>query len=450
MVQFEEVSKNLLAQALELEKNAKQGNDPEAVKAGAQIIQLVSQYSTSFRNLVQAWEVKGITEDAGLRQKLSQASLNIASPASPARKTEGLEAALMQLGRAEQSYFAAPSVENQRLLVNTADKLVTAAEESGLAASELQTINKNIKDYTAAFDRYQAVSLATSDAALSATFSAEQVKQEEVMHKAALALEKMISGLNTSQATTAAQTIRQQEQEYLTKGDAASAALVSSTLQEYSKSLDAALIPPPQKTAEKKAADEYQAAFTALVEQNKKIAEQGTMVDKTFAALQDRIKEISTKTAPPVPARTTDFPLTPRVSLLVIAGAWLAIMLVTLLMAKMLTTSITTPLQRMTGIARRMTDQGDFSLTFPPEKNEFGGLANALNALVNQQAESSGGSRTTTAELTTKTDDLALLIRDKVGHDAQVANVVAEQEVGAEQVPHRCRPDEWCGREPIP
>ena len=427
VVQFEEVSKNMLAQALELEKNAKQG-DPEAVKAGAQIIQLVSQYSTSFRDLVQAWEVKGITEDAGLRRKLSQAALNIAAPAGPARKTEDLESALMQLGRAEQSYFAAPNVENQRLLVNTADNLTAAAEESGLSAAELQAINKIIKEYTAAFDRYQALRLATSDPALSATFAAEQVKQKEVMHKAALALAKMISGLNTSPASSDVQTIRQQEQEYLTKGDAASAALVSTTLEEYSKALDGAQIPTPRKTALKKAAAEYQAAFTALVEQNKKIAEHGATVDKAFTALQDRIKEIGAKTAPPVPAGTSDFALTSRVSVLLIAGAWLAIMLVALLMAKRLTGSITTPLHRMTGIARRMTDQGDFSLTFPPEKNEFGGLANALNALMNMQAENARGSRSTTAELTAKTGDLALRIRDKAGHDAQVAKVVAEQE----------------------
>ncbi|MHB8809888.1 MAG: methyl-accepting chemotaxis protein [Desulfobulbaceae bacterium] len=428
VVQFEEVSKNLLAQALELEKNAKQGNDPEAAKAGAQVIQLVSQYSTSFRDLVQAWEVKGITEDAGLRQKLSQAALNITSPATAPDKYQGLEAALMQLGRAEQNYFAAPGAENQRLLVNTAAALIAAAEESGLAASEFQAINKNIKDYIAAFDRYQAVSLATSDPALSATFAAEQVKQEEAMRKASLALEKMINGLSTSQATTAVQTIRQQEQEYLTKGDAASAALVGTTMEEYSKALDDAQLPQPQKTAMKKAAAEYQAAFTAIVEQDKKITEQGALVDKAFTALQEKIKEISTNTAPPLPARTTVFTPAPQLSLMIIAGAWLASMLVALLMARILTGSIVTPLRRMTDIARRMTDQDDFSLTFPPEKNEFGDLANTLNALVRQQTANASGSWTTTAEQSAKIGDLARLIRNKAGHDAHVAKVLAEQE----------------------
>lgn len=428
VVQFEEASKNLLTQALELEKNAKQANDPQATQAGAQIIQLASQYSTSFRDLVQAWEVKGITEAAGLRQKLGQAALHLTSPTGPARKTQGLEAALVQLGRAEQNYFAAPGAENQRLLVNTADKMTTAAEESGLTASELQAINKSIKNYTSAFDRYLAVSLTTSDPALSATFAAEQVRQEEAMHKATLELEKMISGLDTAQAGTTVQTIRQQEQEYLTKGDLASAALVMATLEEYSKSLDAAQVPQAQKNSVKKAAVEYQAAFTALVEQDKKINEQGATLDKTFTALQERIKEIGTKSAPPPTARTAAFSLAPQLSLMIIVGGWLAIVLTTLLLARVLIGSITSPLQRMTDIARRMSAQSDFSLTFPSEKNEFAGLASALNALVNQQTASASGSKTTAAELTVKTGDLARLVRDKVDHDALVVQVVAGQE----------------------
>jgi methyl-accepting chemotaxis protein len=360
VTQFEEVSKNLLAQALDLEKNAKQSSDLKVSLTAAQIIQLVSQYNTSFRELVQAWEAKGVQADREIPPAVGQVG-----------KTRGLEEALLQLGRAEHSYFTDRSAENQRLLVNAASSLAKAAGESDLEATELQAINKSIHNYTLAFDRYQAVSLATTDPALSASFAAEQIKQEKTMHQAALELEKLISGLN-----------------------------------------------PPQGAV----------SSAALSEQNKNIEELTAGVNNSFSALQARIKSISAKAAPPAPGKTPAFGLTPQLSLMIIAGAWLAIVLVTLLLARILTRSVTSPIQRMTDITRRMAARDDIGLTFPPEKNEFGGLASALNILMHQQTAGASGNEAAATELTTKAANLTRLIRDKVDHDTRFANVVADQE----------------------
>ncbi len=369
--QFEEASKNLLAQAQEVEKTAKQSNDPKAAQAAAQIIPLVLQYQTSFRELVQAWEGKGITEDTGPGQQNRQTA-----PPPPSAgqdgNTQGLEDALLKFGRAEQNYFAARSADNQRLLVNAASNLAKVAGESGLEASVLQSINKSISNYTAAFDRYQAVSLATNDRALSATFAAEQTKQEQAMHKAALELEKLI---------------RSQKK------------------------------PAPAATSN-----------AAPVAQPKNMDEFAASVNKYFSALQTRINAMSAKDAPSAPGKTPAFGLTPQLSFLIIAGGWLAIVLLTLLLAKVLTTSVTSPIQRMKDMARRMAAQGDFSLTFPPEKNEFGGLASALNILLHQQTANVSDNKTAAAELKTKTVDLTSRIRDKVNHDTRVTDVVADQE----------------------
>lgn len=428
VVQFEEVSKNLLARTLELENNAKQRNDQKAAQTAAQISQLASRYSTSFRELVQAWEIKGIKEDAGLRQKLRQAGRNITSPAGPAETARPLEEALLHLGRAEQNYFAARDGENQRLLIAAANTMTEAAGESSLDPSQRQAITSSINKYITAFDRFQAVSLATADPALTAAFAAEQVKQEDAMHKAALELEKLISSLNTSsQGETTIQTLRQQEQEYLKQGDAASAALVKTTLAEYDKSLNAAPLPQTRKTALQEAASEYQSAFAALVDQDQKIKEQGTLVDQAFAELQARIKEITPGSAPPAPAKMPVSGLTRQLSLMIIASTWLVTVLTGLLLARMLTGLVTSPVRRMTDIARRMVARGDAGLTFPPEKNEFGPLASAFNDLLRQQAANVSDGETAATERKDRTAELARLFRDRVDHDDRIAGVVAGQ-----------------------
>ncbi|HBI15128.1 MAG TPA: hypothetical protein DDY20_06385 [Desulfobulbaceae bacterium] len=367
--QFEEVSKNLLVQALELEKNAKQSNDPKASQA-AQIVQLVSQYNTSFRDLVQAFEAKGTREDAGPGPESKKSVRKIPLAAGQAGKTQGLEESLMQLGRAEQKYFTARTPDNQRLLADAAKALATAAGESSLETSGLQAINKSITNYTTAFDRYQAVSLATPDPTLSAAFAAEQTRQKEIMHKAALEMEKLISGLSPAR--------------------------------------DATSDPAPAV-------------------QNKNIEELTAGVNKSFSALQAGINAMSAKAAPPAPKKGPAFGLPLQVSLMIIAGTWLAIVLLSLLLARMLSGSLTSPIQRMTDIAHRMAAKGDFSLAFPQEKNEFGGLATALNIMVRQQAVNASGNEAAASELATKTSHMAQLIQDKADHDARVAAVVDEQ-----------------------
>lgn len=370
--QFEEASKNLLAQAQEVEKNAKQSNDPKAAQAAAQIVQLASLYSTSFRELVQALEGSGGAEGTGPGQQNRQADPNAPPTAKQAGNIQELEEALLKFGRAEQNYFATRSADNQRLLSNAASLLAKVAEASGLEASVRQSINTSINNYTSAFDRYQAVSLATTDRALSATFAAEQTKQEQAMRKAALELERLIRGQKPSQAATS----------------------------------NAAPAAPPENMEELTAG-----------------------VNKNFSALQARINALSMKKeSPSAPEKIPASGLTPQLSFLIIAGSWLAIVLLTLLLARLLTTSVTSPIQRMKDIAHRMAAQGDPSLTFPPEKNEFGGLASALNSLIHQQTDNVSNNEAAAAELTTKTVNLTRRIQDKVNHDTRVAAVVADQE----------------------
>jgi methyl-accepting chemotaxis protein len=370
--QFEEVGKNLLAQAQEVEKNAKQSNDPKSAQAAAQIVQLVTLYNTSFRELVQASERKGGAKDTGPGPQNRQTGQKPSTP-KPTGNIQKLEEALLKFNRAEQNYFAARSGENQRLLVNAANLLAKAAGESGLESSVLQSINTSISNYTSAFDRYQAVSLATSDPTLSAAFAAEQIKQEQAMHKATLELEKLIRSQKPSQPAASS----------------ATPAAPSENMEELAAS-----------------------------------------VNKNFSALQARINALSVKKeAPSPPEKISTVGLTPQLSFLIIAGSWLLIVLVTLFLARMLFTFVTSPIQRMKDIAQRMASQGDFSLTFPPEKNEFGGLAIALNSLVHQQkTNATDNNEAAAAELTTKTVNLTRCILDKVNHDTRIADVVAVQE----------------------
>ncbi|MHB1349005.1 MAG: methyl-accepting chemotaxis protein [Desulfobulbaceae bacterium] len=434
VVQFEEAGKKLLAHALDLGKKT-QGKDRKDAPAGTQLSQLVSRYNASFHELVQAWEVKGINDDSGLRLKLKEAAQNLtAAPTVPGAKNQWLTEALLKLGRAEQNYFAAPGVENQRLLAAAANELAEAALKSGLPAPELQAIQTGINNYLTAFDRYLAVSLTTNDPALAASFAAEQIKQEEAMHQAALNLEKLHSTLGPSRDENSLQTLRQQEEAYLKQGDAAGAALVAKMLEEALNALDSSAPPDARKNAMKSVILENQAAFAALVEQNRIIAALEADVDNNFAALEKQITASAPKVSLPAPSPPPTAGRVPMLSLAVIAGSWLATVLVLLFISRKLTASLAAPLQRMTDIAHRMAAQGDPNLAFPLEKNEFDGLAGALNILYRQQTANAGGSEDLLASLSQNTGHLSRCLRDKAEHEGQLTGSFLQQKEVANQV----------------
>ena len=425
MVQFEETVNNLLARAEELEKNSQQRNDQKIASSAGLIKETVSRYGTAFKDLVQAYAVRGLDEGSGLRQKLAQAGDGLGQPPAPASDTQGLAEALIQVGRAEQNYFAARTIDNQRLLGQATVTLAETAARSSLPDSEKQALSKNIKAYTIAFDRYLAVTLATDDPNLGNVFAAEQVKQEETMHKAALEIEKLISGLTVAQADATVQSLRQLEREYLKQATADNEAKVSAALADLGRSLDSSPVTSGENAPIKQAVAEYQAAFADLVKLDKEIMALKAALDNSFASLQTLIGDI-TPAAPPPPAAKLPLPyLSPQTILMIIGGLWLTVFLCTLLLAINLTRAIRSPLLRMTGLVQQMASEDGFSQDFPPEKHEFGALAAALNVLRQRNAPGSGSAPMPPLE---KIDTLALRIKDRIAHDALIAGVFAGQE----------------------
>lgn len=431
-VQFDGVNEKLLTTTQAVAQIAKSHNDARLSQTTARIMELLPLYRSSFGKLVQEWEIRGMTGEGGLGHKLTQAVGKLGDPPLPASQPYGLAQALTLLSRAEQNYFAARTPENQRLVSKAITGLKEAANASSLPAPQQQVAQAAIKGYATSFDRYLAVSLATEDPSLSNAFSAEQVRQEEAMHSAALEIEKIIRARNGAQTGATPQSLRQLAQEYLQHGTPDLAAKLESALRDYERNLAEALLPDAEKRALQKGAADVQATFAALVAQDKIIAAQQAAADKDFAALQVAVKEISpTPPSSVAGLPSLPLPLTPRAALLVLGALWLVTVLIVLLLAKNLAASIRAPLRRITDTARRIVTEGDRTLTFPAERHEFAILTAALNELRQQPADIGVPAAGPSQE---QLDDLSLRLKDRRDHDVMVAGVVAGQEEPLAQI----------------
>ena len=417
----------LLEQAGMLEQEARQNNDSGGIQTAERLTGLISQYESSFQELVNAWETRGLTENDGLLGTFNTASLAL-DDLSASPEPDGLEQGLAAMSKAEEEYLRTAANESLRQLENAVDIFLNAVEQSRIDDQRKQALQRSGKEYLTALNRYQAVSLATSDPSLSAAFSGEMQRQAETMRHAAQGMAQTITELHASRADSNIGTLREQEKKYLLQSSDDNAALVLAALDEHTLALNDAA-PGKDRSADDIAAlSEYKDAFNALVAQDRVIADRTAKLDASFSVLDREIKNLASGTAAVKGGGDTILSIIAKNNISIIAGAVLAVILIGLATALSLAGSITSALRQLTETARKITAERDPDISFPAyRKDEFGALAAELNTLLEQQGPSPGTVTKVAGNFTESARELLGHIRERIGNDDEIAAVSADQ-----------------------
>lgn len=388
---------------------------------------LINQYENSFQELVKAWETKGMNENDGLLGTFNAASraLNNLS-ASPG--PDGFEQGLAALSKAEEEYLRTAANTSLQQLENVVDIFLNTVEQSGIDDQWKQALQKSSKEYLAALNRYQAVSLATSDPSLSAAFSGEMQRQAETMRQAAQSMAQTIREMHASRADSNTGPIREQEKKYLLQSNDDNAALVLAALDEYSLALNASPMDKDSISSVIAALSGYKDAFNALVAQDRVIADRTAKLNTSFTVLDREIKNLARGTAAVKSGDANVLSIIAKNNISIIAGAVLVVILIGLATALSLAGSITSALHQLTDTARKITAERDPNISFPAyRKDEFGELANELNTLLEQRDLSPGTVTKMADNFTESALELVGHVRERIDNDDTIAAVSADQ-----------------------
>lgn len=321
-------------------------------------------------------ETTGLRSTSGLRERLGSTGRQLENIV--ARNEAGnLALAFLRIQSHEQEYLETGNTVEFRNLQEALKNFSRLVMETKIEPVEAQLLRKGIKEYSGALDRYQTVSLATSDRALSATPGKEQMLQADAVRSAAEKIASVINRVNVPDALPMVLVIRRHEADYLLTADPQSARQVHDGLDTLNEAFSSSSILQEHKDQVLAASGLYRDAFTSLVNQE---------------TIDGRIGKS------PATAISTTRPLAAGGNNLGMIGAiaGLAVILIGLLIAVLLGQSISAPIVSMTNVVRRITSSSDFSVEIPVTgNNEIGVLAQELNTLLRMQQ--TGLSRTNEA-----------------------------------------------------
>jgi methyl-accepting chemotaxis protein len=340
----------------------------------------------------QALETTGVGSSSGLREKLGSTGRQLENIV--ARNEAGnLALAFLRIQSHEQEYLKTGNAVDLRNLQEAIKNFSRLVVETKIEPVEAQVLRKGIKEYNDALDRYQAVSLATSDRGLSATPGKEQKRRADAVRGAAEKIASVINRVNVPDALPMVLGIRRHEADHLLTADPQSAKQVHDGLDILNEAFNSSSILQEHKDQVLAASSLYRDAFTSLVNQE---------------PLNSRIGK-----SPATAIATTTLPLGAGGNNLAMIGAiaGIAVILIGFLVAVLLGRSISAPIVSMTNIVRRITSSSDFSIEIPVTgTHETGMLAEELNSLLRQQQAGFSQAKEATPDISEKMQRLTDIV----------------------------------------
>jgi methyl-accepting chemotaxis protein len=400
----------------------------------------VQQLDAAFLNLVQAREAKGVSGSPGMLEKLSSSGRQLEGIISR-NEVGNLALAFLRIQHHEQEYFRTSTtieLENLRTAIKNFSRLLMYTK---IEPVEAQILRKGTREYKSALDRFQAVSLATSDHALSTSLENEQERQADAMRSAADNIESVINRVNVPNALLMVLILRQHEADYLLTTDKKYAQQVHDGLDALIKTFTTSSILQEHRNQALKASTMYRDAFTSLVTQDGVIEDHLAKLNKTASSLEDLINNTAKITSQTTFGEALPFAGSGNNLGLIAAIAGLAVILIGFLIAILLGKSISKPIISMTKIIHKITTDKDFSIEIPVNsKNEIGILAQELNTLLrlqgtmfSQESVTSGLSEDMKV-LTDITDDLQRQIERAAATGNNISSSAAGQNELADKI----------------
>lgn len=403
----------LLTLARQFKDTALKQKNTEGETAGDQVIAQIQSYAKAFQELADATVSRGADNSSGLRGQLDTSGKKFNSIVSR-NEAGNLALALIQVQIQQSGYLRAQRRKSQQNLISSIKNLESVTRESTIDPLEAQLLRKSIKQYNAALDRYQAVSLATTDPSLSSTLGKEQSRQADAMRSALGDIESIIYRVNVPNALNLAMSVRQHETDYLLYRDEQNIDQFDKALDGLINAFNSSSILQEHKNELVKASILYRDSFKTLVENDRSIVGLTDQFNNASATLATRISTATSKTAArPETGSSLPFAANMNQLALIAACSGLVVILIGLVVALMLGKSISAPVTSMTKILQRVVREKDFTIEIPAtSKNEIGLLATELNNLLQLQQSVSGHVLETSGTLSPEMTELAEIATD--------------------------------------
>jgi methyl-accepting chemotaxis protein len=347
------------------------------VRSTEELASLSHQYHTAFLN--GAAEAATGSENSSLRGMLDRAAQEFAvltaDEAGPA------EAALQKLQSSQQDYLQAPGPETGSRLTDSLAKFAELdLQESFGQAHQLPDI---ITAYHTAFDRHQALSLATDDPALSTIFAAERKRQQEVLEQQALELKNLVGQSKAAAPLPHVADIVININKYLASADQKFAVLADKAFEDHAAFLADSSLAAERKIQIGLSAQNYRELFNTYVSQHHPNVNVSARLDQLYAGLKSGIDSLPAGNSPVDPEFSAMAGLR---AITIPAAAGLAVLLLGCISIFLLGRSIAAPIRRMTEQVRQIKNGRENVISMSGSKDkEISVLAAELNGMLLQR-----------------------------------------------------------------
>ncbi len=271
----------VLTEAAELEKVE---NTAKGEKYALRIQELIRTYHDAFKEIVQAWQRKGLNHDSGLQGQFRKTIHEVEEKAR-GFKTSSLYLTLLQIRRAEKDLGLRLNEEYVAKVRNLSNLFHKQLKQSSLTSQETSNLSKTMDSYMRYFEIY-----ATQ------VMDGKEIKGgkgpfRDVAHQ----LERYLQERYVQDLEINILTLRRREKDYLLRHDTKYIKQLQSAVSTIQDNISSSHISVENKKLLTGLVNLYKKDFLALVEENNRIA-----------ALTDRMRSAVHKIEPLVAANVQD------------------------------------------------------------------------------------------------------------------------------------------------
>jgi HAMP domain-containing protein len=368
---------------------------------------LTEDFKTRFDAIVEAWQVRGLDENAGLQGAFRDAAHELEERAGH-YNVDRPYLLLLQIRRREKDLGLRRDPQYQETVHQLLDQMTASIAESDLPLAVKQDIGRELSIYRAELDTYAGIVL-----------SGEQIAGGKgPFRDAAHRIESLLGAHYISDLETHILQLRRREKDYLLRGDERYIRMVDSISAGISDQIAASGIADAEKAELVTLLDGYQRDFHDLVEQDRRIATLTAQMYQAAARVTPLVEANLAEATQLMQAMSLEIAETSgaraRASLLAAAAA----AALGTLFAVFIIIGIVRPVRGMAGLLDRLTRENptDRVPTDPRGRDEINAMAIAVNTLADHKATFSKWWRSSMQE--------AIALRDR--HQAKDADELAE------------------------
>ena len=339
----------------------------EAADRAKAIIEGADAYGRVFRDLVAAWERRGLDHESGLQGSFRRIVHELMDEIT-AHQVDRLYIACLRMRKHEGAAQAGDVGAKAELLGAAADCAGLLADRRGAGYFEASGFGEALTRYRSALDALSAAPAGDP----------ERDRYRRVMERAAGEMEAALEAAYVPHAEASVLMIRRHEKDYLLRGDETYVQRTHDAIEELVEVFENSGVPAEQKASARKRLSNYRDAFDALVAEDQRIsgltrtlAGEAERIEAAVTALHDsalRLADEKTGAAGDAARRLSAIALAVGAAAVGLGIGF----------ALLITLSVSRPVRRIVETARRIA-RGDLSRTVETGRgDEIGTLAAAL------------------------------------------------------------------------